>query len=65
MKECKVESNECVYVGDSEYDYRTAHNAGIDCIICRYGFGFYDQPWIKKSTYIVDTVEELEKLLID
>ena len=36
MKACKVEADECVYVGDSEYDYKTAHNAGIDCIIYRY-----------------------------
>ena len=64
MKACNVEADECVYIGDSEYDYKTAHNAGIDCIICRYGFGFYDQPWIKKPTYLVDTIEELGKLLM-
>ena len=64
MKECKVEANECVYIGDSEYDYKTANNAGIDCIICKYGFGFYNQPWIKKPTYLVDTIEELGELLM-
>ena len=64
MKACHVEADECVYIGDSEYDYKTAHNAGIDCIICRYGFGFYDQPWIKKPTYLVDSVEELKQLLL-
>ena len=63
MKECGVDSKDCIYVGDSEYDYKTAHNAGIDCVICRYGFGFYDQPWLKKATYVVDTVEELTELL--
>ena len=64
MKECKVEADDCIYVGDSEYDYKTAHNAGIDSVICKYGFGFYDQPWIKKPTYLVDTVEELKQLLM-
>ena len=64
MKECKVDADDCVYVGDSEYDYKTAHNAGIDSIICRYGFGFYDEPWIKKPTYLVDSVEELGELLM-
>ena len=64
MKACHVEADECVYIGDSEYDYKTAHNAGIDCIICRYGFGFYDQPWVKKPTYLVDSVEELKQLLL-
>ena len=64
MNKCKVEAKDSVYVGESEYDYKTAHNAGIDCIICRYGFGFYDQPWLKKSTYVIDTVEELKDLLL-
>lgn len=61
---CKVSLDECVYVGDSEYDYKTAHNAGIDLILCKYGFGFYDQPWVKKATYSVDTVEDIRKILI-
>ena len=61
---CKVSQDECLYIGDSEYDYKTAHNAGIDCIICKYGFGFYDEPWVKKATYLVDTVDELRKSLI-
>ena len=61
---CKVSQDECLYIGDSEYDYKTAHNAGIDCLICKYGFGFYDEPWVKKATYLVDTVDELRKLLI-
>ena len=64
MNKCGVDAKDCVYIGDSEYDYKTAHNAGIDSIICRYGFGFYDQPWIKKATYIIDSVEELKNLLI-
>ena len=61
---CKVSQDECLYIGDSEYDYKTAHNAGIDCLICKYGFGFYDEPWVNKATYLVDTVDELRKLLI-
>jgi len=64
MNICNVDGNDCVYIGDSEYDYKTAHNAGIDSIICKYGFGFYNQEWVKKSTYRVESVEELRKLLI-
>ena len=61
---CKVSLDECVYVGDSEYDYKTAYNAGIDLILCKYGFGFYDKPWVKKATYSVDTVEDIRKILL-
>ena len=63
MNICKVEAKDCLYIGDSEYDYKTAHNAGIDCVIGKYGFGFYDEPWIKKCTYVVESVKELENLL--
>ena len=63
-KACKVSGDDCLYIGDSEYDYKTAHNAGIDCVICKYGFGFYDKPWVKKVTYTVDSVEQLRNLLI-
>lgn len=63
MNALKVEPSDCIYIGDSEYDYQTAHNAGIDSVICKYGFGFYDKDWIKKVTYTVDTVKELEVLL--
>lgn len=63
FKKLGVEPNDCIYVGDSEYDYFTAHNAGLESVIVRYGYGFYDKPWIKKATYVVDSVKELEELL--
>ena len=63
MNICKVEAKDCLYIGDSEYDYKTAHNAGIDCLIGKYGFGFYNEPWIKKCTYVVKSVDELTNLL--
>lgn len=65
FKKLNVEPNECVYIGDSEYDYLTAHNAGIDSIIVTYGYGFYDRPWFKKATSNVASVKELEKKLLD
>ena len=65
MKACNVEPDDCLYIGDSEYDYKTAHNAGIDSVICKYGFGFYDQPWVKKPTYLVDSVDDLRKMLLN
>ena len=61
----KLLPSECLYIGDSEYDYQTAHNAKIDCCIVKYGYGFYDQDFVKKSTYNVDSVKDLRKLLLD
>lgn len=64
MKACKVEARDCLYIGDSEYDYKTAYNAGIDSLICKYGFGFYDQSWSKRPTYSVKSVDELKEMLL-
>jgi len=61
----KLLPSECLYIGDSEYDYQTAFNAKIDCCIVKYGYGFYDQDFVKKSTYNVDSVKDLRKLLLD
>ena len=63
MKLCNVKANECIYVGDSEYDYKTAHNAGIDSVICKYGFGFYDQNWVNKATYTINSISELKNIV--
>lgn len=58
-----IKKSDCIYIGDSEYDVETAINSNLDSIIVKYGYGFYDKPWIKKATYIVDSIQELEKLL--
>ena len=59
-----LENKDCLYIGDSQYDYETAHNAKIDCCIVKYGYGFYDQDFVKKSTFAVDSVADLRKLLL-
>lgn len=63
-KICNAEGKDCIYIGDSEYDYKTAHNAGIDLALCKYGFGFYDKSWVEKATYAVDSVDELRKIFL-
>ncbi len=63
FKNLNVEANDCCYIGDSQYDLETAVNSGIDSIIVKYGYGFYDKPWITKATYTVNTVKELKNLL--
>ena len=64
MERFNLEKKDCLYVGDSQYDYETAHNGNIDCCIVKYGYGFYDQEFVKKSTFAVDSVSDLRKLLL-
>ena len=39
-----AEPKEVVYIGDSEVDYQTAHNAGVDVITV--GWGFRDEEYL-------------------
>ena len=64
MEKFGLKKKDCLYVGDSQYDYETARNANIDCCIVKYGYGFYDQEFAKKSTFAVDSVSDLRKLLL-
>jgi phosphoglycolate phosphatase len=38
MQQLGCEKADCIYVGDSEIDHRTAVNTGIKCISCLWGF---------------------------
>ena len=42
MKELESVPEECVYIGDSEVDIKTAKNAGIPCISVLWGFRDHD-----------------------
>lgn len=54
-----------VYVGDTEVDLACAHNAGIDCISCTWGFRTKAQLIKAGATTLVDSTYELKTLLLD
>jgi phosphoglycolate phosphatase len=63
MKELGVSPEECVYVGDSDVDYKTAVNTGIDCISCLWGFRTKDEliaAGVKDVSFVTDPLEVLE-----
>ncbi len=55
----------CIMVGDRKYDVTGAREFGIDCIGVLFGYGSYEELKETKATYIVETVKELEELLLD
>ncbi len=63
MKELKSTQKETVYVGDSDVDVQTAHNAGLPCIGVTWGFR--DVRILKQAgaDYIVESPKELYTLL--
>ncbi len=59
-KKLDVSKEECLYIGDSSTDIKTAQNAGIDCIIVKWGYGNND---VLKSDYILGTVGTPSEIL--
>ena len=55
--------NKTIYVGDSEVDITTAHNAGIKCIGVSWGFRGHNFLKEHGADIIVDTPQELLEML--
>lgn len=59
-----VSVEKCVYIGDSEVDLLTAKNAGMDCIAVSWGFRSVEQLKAAGAEIIVNSTQELEKILL-
>lgn len=63
MQDLKLSVEDVIYVGDSETDVQTAKNAKIDCIGCTWGFRSRDVLAKEGATYIIDTPDEILKIV--
>ena len=63
VKLLNVEKENCFYVGDSDVDVKTAHNANIKCIACTWGFRERNVLEKEKPEYIIDSVNEILKIV--
>ena len=59
----QIEKSECVYVGDSEVDLKTAENSGLPCIAVSWGFRDRDFLIEQGAKTIIDQPTELFKFL--
>jgi phosphoglycolate phosphatase len=59
----QIEKSECVYVGDSEVDLKTAENSGLPCIAVSWGFRDRDFLIEQGAKTIIDQPTELFKHL--
>ena len=59
-----AELHECIYIGDSEVDVQTAHNAGVQCIGITWGFRDRDCLSENGCDFIADTADEVYSLII-
>lgn len=60
IEKAGVAPSQAAYIGDSGTDIRTAQNAGIDCIIVKWGYGDSD-AW--ENDYILECVDEFSQIL--
>ena len=60
IEKAGVELSEVVYIGDSKTDIKTAQNAGIDCVIVRWGYGNRNDY---ENEYILGSVDNSSEIL--
>lgn len=63
MTDLGVNTEQVIYVGDSETDIETAYNANIDCIACSWGFRDYEILKNNNPKYIINSPKELLELI--
>lgn len=54
-----LRKDECLHVGDSDVDVITAHNAGIKCFGCTWGFRSYDCLKSANADHIINSPKEI------
>lgn len=52
---------EAIHVGDSDTDVKTAHNAGVMCLACTWGYRSKQTLMAADADFIVEKVSEMEK----
>jgi phosphoglycolate phosphatase len=55
-----VSNDEMIYIGDSSTDIKTAENAGVDCLIVKWGYGFQEDY---ENDYPLQTIDDAFQIL--
>ena len=63
LSELKKEKETAIYVGDSEVDFATAQNTGMDCILVTWGFRTKEELSEFQPVAFVDQAERLLEVL--
>ena len=64
IRRAGVQPSEALYVGDSNVDIQTGHNAGIDVCGALWGFRGYEELSAMNPTYLAKDAAELEKIIM-
>lgn len=64
IRRAGIQPSEALYVGDSNVDIQTGHNAGIDVCGALWGFRGYEELSAMNPTYLAKDAAELEKIIM-
>ncbi len=59
-----IDPNNCIMIGDRNYDIIGAHSSQMDSIGVLYGYGSREEMNKIKPTYIAETINDLRKILL-
>ncbi len=52
-------ADECVMIGDTDFDVDGAAQCGMDCIVCKWGFGDYDKMNQKNIVFFASSPQDV------
>ena len=63
LEKFRIAKEDTVYIGDSEVDFQTAQNAGLDVIMV--GWGFRDEEFLKErgASFVIHDPQEILELI--
>lgn len=64
LAELDSDRERAVYIGDSEVDYETAQNSGMDCILVSWGFRDREVLEHFEQAVVVDTCGDIREVLL-
>ena len=59
LNELGATADECVMIGDTDFDVDGAAECGMDCIVCKWGFGNYGNMKQKNIVFFASTPQQV------
>lgn len=63
LETLRADKDRCVMIGDTDFDAEGALQCGLDCVICKWGFGDYDAINRPNVVFFADTPEDAERFV--
>ncbi len=65
LEKMGVDADECIYIGDSEVDVQTSHNAGVKCIGVTWGFRDSEELIEAGAEMVCDNCDSILDIIVN